>query len=149
MLAHTVSLCVGMLRGLLERAKLSFAIVDLTSVNGTAFRQVRVACETHTGVFSRVVFSIHREYARHISIFMYTHRIFIYKRFFRDEDDSDTRLPLLLGYQLVWSLPFALGASFLHQRCVLPPLRARDTYHYSHATESAASREHPSRVIQN
>eukprot|EP00962_Isochrysis_galbana_P052835 scaffold24286_cov111-Isochrysis_galbana.AAC.4 len=39
-----------MLRGLLERAKLLFAIVDLTSVNGTAFRQVCVACETHTGV---------------------------------------------------------------------------------------------------
>jgi len=34
---------VGMLRGLLERAILLFAIVDLTSVNGTAFRQVRVA----------------------------------------------------------------------------------------------------------
>eukprot|EP00962_Isochrysis_galbana_P032929 scaffold10938_cov123-Isochrysis_galbana.AAC.4 len=51
MLAHTVSLCVGMLRGLLERAKVLFAIVDLMSVNGTAFRQVRVACETHTGVF--------------------------------------------------------------------------------------------------
>jgi len=50
MLAHTVSLGVGMLRGLLERAILLFAIVDLTSVNGTAFRQVRVACETHTGV---------------------------------------------------------------------------------------------------
>eukprot|EP00962_Isochrysis_galbana_P014686 scaffold4204_cov140-Isochrysis_galbana.AAC.9 len=51
MLAHTVSLCDGMLRGLLERAKLLFAIVDLTSVNGTAFRQVRVACETHTQEF--------------------------------------------------------------------------------------------------
>eukprot|EP00962_Isochrysis_galbana_P004001 scaffold1114_cov124-Isochrysis_galbana.AAC.1 len=39
-LAHTVSvsLGVGMLRGLLERAKLLFAIVDLMSVNGTAFR---------------------------------------------------------------------------------------------------------------
>eukprot|EP00962_Isochrysis_galbana_P026717 scaffold8307_cov119-Isochrysis_galbana.AAC.15 len=51
MLAHTVSLGVGMLRGLLERAILLFSIVDLTSVNGAAFRQVRVACETHTGVF--------------------------------------------------------------------------------------------------
>eukprot|EP00962_Isochrysis_galbana_P019569 scaffold5697_cov102-Isochrysis_galbana.AAC.2 len=50
MLAHTVSLGVGMLRGLLERAKLLFAIVDLMSVNGTAFRQFLVACETHTGV---------------------------------------------------------------------------------------------------
>eukprot|EP00962_Isochrysis_galbana_P052881 scaffold24349_cov111-Isochrysis_galbana.AAC.1 len=50
MLAHTVSLCAGMLRGLLERAILLFAIVDLTSVIGTAFRLVRVACETHTGV---------------------------------------------------------------------------------------------------
>eukprot|EP00962_Isochrysis_galbana_P047132 scaffold19172_cov129-Isochrysis_galbana.AAC.1 len=38
MLVHTVSLGVGMLRGLLERAKLLFAIVDLMSVNGTAFR---------------------------------------------------------------------------------------------------------------
>eukprot|EP00962_Isochrysis_galbana_P003773 scaffold1054_cov116-Isochrysis_galbana.AAC.25 len=47
----SVSLGVGMLRGLLERAKLLFAIVDLMSVNGTAFRQLRVACETHTGVF--------------------------------------------------------------------------------------------------
>eukprot|EP00962_Isochrysis_galbana_P019838 scaffold5781_cov124-Isochrysis_galbana.AAC.8 len=55
MLAHTVSLGVGMLRGLLERAILLFAIVDLTSVNGTAFRQVRVACETHTGVRSTVI----------------------------------------------------------------------------------------------
>eukprot|EP00962_Isochrysis_galbana_P044586 scaffold17350_cov103-Isochrysis_galbana.AAC.1 len=45
MLAHTVSLGVGMLRGFLERAKLLFAIVDLMSVNGTAFRQLRVACE--------------------------------------------------------------------------------------------------------
>eukprot|EP00962_Isochrysis_galbana_P033917 scaffold11426_cov139-Isochrysis_galbana.AAC.1 len=51
MLAHTVSLGVGMLRGLLERAILLFSIVDLMSVNGAAFRQVRVACETHTGVF--------------------------------------------------------------------------------------------------
>eukprot|EP00962_Isochrysis_galbana_P036991 scaffold12862_cov116-Isochrysis_galbana.AAC.10 len=51
MLAHTVSLGVGMLRGLLERAMLLFSIVDMTSVNGAAFRQVRVACETHTGVF--------------------------------------------------------------------------------------------------
>eukprot|EP00962_Isochrysis_galbana_P004551 scaffold1242_cov123-Isochrysis_galbana.AAC.4 len=49
-LAHTVWLGVGMLRGLLERAKLLFAIVDLMSVNGAAFRQLRVACETHTGV---------------------------------------------------------------------------------------------------
>eukprot|EP00962_Isochrysis_galbana_P051070 scaffold22420_cov124-Isochrysis_galbana.AAC.1 len=48
MLAHTVSLGVGTLRGLLERAKLLFSIVDLMSVNGTAFRQLRVACETHT-----------------------------------------------------------------------------------------------------
>eukprot|EP00962_Isochrysis_galbana_P010342 scaffold2860_cov106-Isochrysis_galbana.AAC.3 len=48
-LAHTVSLGVGMLRGLLERAKLLFSIVDLVSVNGAAFRQLRVACETHTG----------------------------------------------------------------------------------------------------
>eukprot|EP00962_Isochrysis_galbana_P041196 scaffold15055_cov121-Isochrysis_galbana.AAC.4 len=45
-LAHTVSLGVGMLRGLLERAKLLFSIVDLMSVNGAAFRQLRVACET-------------------------------------------------------------------------------------------------------
>eukprot|EP00962_Isochrysis_galbana_P045174 scaffold17712_cov111-Isochrysis_galbana.AAC.7 len=51
MLAHTVSLCDGVLRGLLERAKSLFAIVDLMSVNGTAFRQVRAACEIHTGVF--------------------------------------------------------------------------------------------------
>jgi len=50
-LAHTVSLGVGMLRGLLERAKLLFPIVDMMSVNGAAFRQLRVACETHTGVF--------------------------------------------------------------------------------------------------
>eukprot|EP00962_Isochrysis_galbana_P012310 scaffold3473_cov122-Isochrysis_galbana.AAC.13 len=27
------------------------AIVDLMLVNGTAFRQLRVACETHTGVY--------------------------------------------------------------------------------------------------
>jgi len=51
-LARTVSLGVGMLRGLLERAKLLLAIVDLVSVNGTACRQLRVACETHTGVFA-------------------------------------------------------------------------------------------------
>eukprot|EP00962_Isochrysis_galbana_P025580 scaffold7906_cov118-Isochrysis_galbana.AAC.1 len=51
MLAHTVSLGVGMLRGLLERAILLFSIVDLMSVNGAAFRQLRVASETHTGVF--------------------------------------------------------------------------------------------------
>jgi len=40
MLAHTISLGVGMLSGLLERAKLLFAIVDLISVNvnGTSFR---------------------------------------------------------------------------------------------------------------
>eukprot|EP00962_Isochrysis_galbana_P016310 scaffold4659_cov125-Isochrysis_galbana.AAC.15 len=29
-----------------------FSIVDMTSVNGAAFRQLRVACETHTGVIS-------------------------------------------------------------------------------------------------
>eukprot|EP00962_Isochrysis_galbana_P014407 scaffold4127_cov124-Isochrysis_galbana.AAC.5 len=57
MLAHTVSLCVGMLRGLLERAKVLFAIVDLMLVNGTAFRQVCVACETHTGVFHIAAYS--------------------------------------------------------------------------------------------
>eukprot|EP00962_Isochrysis_galbana_P031999 scaffold10474_cov122-Isochrysis_galbana.AAC.6 len=39
MLAHTVSLGVGMLRGLLERAILLFCVVDMTSVNGAAFRQ--------------------------------------------------------------------------------------------------------------
>eukprot|EP00962_Isochrysis_galbana_P003762 scaffold1054_cov116-Isochrysis_galbana.AAC.14 len=58
MLAHNIvslGVGVGMLRGLLVRAKLLFAIVDLMSVNGTAFRprdvHVRVACETLTGVF--------------------------------------------------------------------------------------------------
>eukprot|EP00962_Isochrysis_galbana_P034843 scaffold11873_cov180-Isochrysis_galbana.AAC.1 len=51
MLAHTVSLGAGVLRALLERAIWLFSIVDMTSVNGAAFRQVRVACETHTGVF--------------------------------------------------------------------------------------------------
>eukprot|EP00962_Isochrysis_galbana_P045303 scaffold17793_cov131-Isochrysis_galbana.AAC.8 len=51
MLMHTVSLGAGVLRALLERAKLLFSIVDMASVNGAAFRQVRVACETHTGVF--------------------------------------------------------------------------------------------------
>eukprot|EP00962_Isochrysis_galbana_P017995 scaffold5181_cov125-Isochrysis_galbana.AAC.4 len=50
-LAHTVSLGVGVLRALLERAIWLFSIVDMTSVNGAAFRQLRVACETHTGVF--------------------------------------------------------------------------------------------------
>jgi hypothetical protein len=52
MLVHTVSLGAGVLRALLERAKLLFSIVDMMSVNGAAFRQVRVACETLTGVFS-------------------------------------------------------------------------------------------------
>eukprot|EP00962_Isochrysis_galbana_P001841 scaffold476_cov111-Isochrysis_galbana.AAC.3 len=52
MLVHTVSLGVGVLRALLERAIWLFSIVDMTSVNGAAFRQVRVACETHTGVFN-------------------------------------------------------------------------------------------------
>eukprot|EP00962_Isochrysis_galbana_P030665 scaffold9945_cov138-Isochrysis_galbana.AAC.1 len=51
MLVHTVSLGAGVLRALLERAKLLFSIVDMMSVNGAAFRQVRVACETLTGVF--------------------------------------------------------------------------------------------------
>eukprot|EP00962_Isochrysis_galbana_P014384 scaffold4121_cov104-Isochrysis_galbana.AAC.1 len=51
MLMHTVSLGAGVLRALLERAKLLFSIVDMMSVNGAAFRQVRVACETLTGVF--------------------------------------------------------------------------------------------------
>eukprot|EP00962_Isochrysis_galbana_P041115 scaffold15007_cov129-Isochrysis_galbana.AAC.4 len=50
MLVHTVSLGAGVLRALLERAKLLFSIVDMMSVNGAAFRQVRVACETLTGV---------------------------------------------------------------------------------------------------
>eukprot|EP00962_Isochrysis_galbana_P061243 scaffold36304_cov121-Isochrysis_galbana.AAC.6 len=57
-LAHTVSLGVGMLRGLLERAKLLFTIVDLMSVNGAAFRQLRVACETHTGVLRHILNSL-------------------------------------------------------------------------------------------
>eukprot|EP00962_Isochrysis_galbana_P032043 scaffold10488_cov121-Isochrysis_galbana.AAC.6 len=60
MLAHTVSLGVGMLRVLLERAKLLFAIVDLMSVNGTAFRQLRIACETHTGVVNPGILSNRR-----------------------------------------------------------------------------------------
>eukprot|EP00962_Isochrysis_galbana_P010254 scaffold2832_cov119-Isochrysis_galbana.AAC.1 len=51
MLVHTVSLGAGVLRALLERAKLLFSIVDMMSVNGAAFRQVRVACETLTRVF--------------------------------------------------------------------------------------------------
>eukprot|EP00962_Isochrysis_galbana_P025401 scaffold7825_cov128-Isochrysis_galbana.AAC.4 len=51
MLMHTVSLGAGVLRALLERARLLFSIVDMMSVNGAAFRQVRVACETLTGVF--------------------------------------------------------------------------------------------------
>eukprot|EP00962_Isochrysis_galbana_P020169 scaffold5890_cov110-Isochrysis_galbana.AAC.9 len=50
MLVHTVSLGAGVLRALLERAKLLFSVVDMMSVNGAAFRQVRVACETLTGV---------------------------------------------------------------------------------------------------
>eukprot|EP00962_Isochrysis_galbana_P011493 scaffold3222_cov116-Isochrysis_galbana.AAC.2 len=50
MLAHTVSLGARVLRALLEREIWLFSIVDMTSVNGAAFRQVRVACETHTGV---------------------------------------------------------------------------------------------------
>jgi len=53
MLVHTVSLDAGVLRALLERAKLLFSIVDMMSVNGAAFRQVRVACETLTGVFHK------------------------------------------------------------------------------------------------
>jgi len=39
-LAHTVSLGVGVLRGLLERAKLLFSIVDMMSVNGAAYPTV-------------------------------------------------------------------------------------------------------------
>jgi len=35
-----------------------FSIVDMMSVNGAAFRQVRVACETLTGVFTSAITSV-------------------------------------------------------------------------------------------
>jgi len=60
MLAHTVSLGAGVLRTLLERAIWLFSIVDMTSVNGAAFRQVRVACETHTGVYIYITYNMRR-----------------------------------------------------------------------------------------
>eukprot|EP00962_Isochrysis_galbana_P049734 scaffold21234_cov95-Isochrysis_galbana.AAC.1 len=59
MLVHTVSLGAGVLRALLERAKLLFSIVDMMSVNGAAFRQVRVACETLTGVLLQMYQNAH------------------------------------------------------------------------------------------
>eukprot|EP00962_Isochrysis_galbana_P012870 scaffold3653_cov111-Isochrysis_galbana.AAC.1 len=97
MLAHTVSLGVGMLRGLLERAILLFSIVDMMSVNGAAFRQVRVACETRNPHRS---FSLPRDSRvsrriRPLALLIFKKKILRRKRFAAPRRSNTARSTLL------------------------------------------------------